>query len=298
MTVSSDLKVPFQITPRREGFAASIDGLELSRKLDIITFARLHRAWMKNPVLVFGGQTITDAQQIDFAKHFGDLELHPSLAHRSSAHPEIYRVSNVDEAGRIMAPKSTAWQYLELTWLWHTDSSFREVPSMGSILHGIEIPPEGGDTLFADLTAAYEALENDERERARGLRVIHDHAHILSMSKGLSERQDKGRYDDLPPASHPLVRRHPITGRRSLMLSPHTMSGVEGMGEAEGRALLDALTAHATQDRFVYRHRWRKDDVLMWDNRCTMHAVMPYESGTQRRIMHRTTIMGDAAPVV
>ena len=162
MTVSGELKPPFEVTPRRDGFAGTVTGLDLSRKLDIVTFARLHRAWMNNPVLVFPGQEISDAEQIDFAKRFGDLEIHPSLAHRSTAHPEIYRVSNVDEAGRIMAPKSSEWRYLELTWLWHTDSSFREIPSMGSILHGIEIPPEGGDTLFADMTAAYEALPNDE----------------------------------------------------------------------------------------------------------------------------------------
>jgi alpha-ketoglutarate-dependent taurine dioxygenase len=298
MTVSTELKVPFEIVPRREGFAASVSGLELSRKLDIITFARLHRAWMNHPVLVFPGQSISDAEQIEFAKRFGDLEIHPSAAHRASAHPEIYRVSNVDEAGRILPEKSTEWRYLELTWLWHTDSSFRPVPSMGSILHGIEIPPEGGGTLFTDMTAAYEALPHDERERARGLRVIHDHAHILSLSKGLAESRDKGRYEDLPPVVHPLVRRHPITGRRSLMLSPHTMSGIEGMGEAEARALLDALIAHATEERFIYRHEWSKDDVLMWDNRCTMHAVMPYDSVNHRRIMHRTTIAGDAPPEV
>ena len=298
MTVSSDLNAPFTVMPQREGFAATIDGLDLCRKLDIITFARLHRAWMNNPILIFPGQEITDDQQIGFARQFGDLEIHPSPAHRSAAHPEIYRVSNVDEAGRIVEPKSATWQYLELTWLWHTDSSFREIPSMGSILHGIEIPPEGGDTLFADMTAAYEALPNQEREQARRLRVVHDHDHVLSLSKGLSERADKGRYDDLPPVSHPLVRRHPITGRRSLMLSPHTMVGIEGMAEVESRSLLDALIAHAMEDRFVYRHQWRKDDVLMWDNRCTMHAVMPYDARAHRRIMHRTTIVGDAAPVV
>jgi alpha-ketoglutarate-dependent taurine dioxygenase len=298
MTLSSDLNAPFEISPRREGFAATIGRFDLSRNLDIITFARLHRAWMNNPVLVFPDQTITDAQQITFANRFGDLEIHPSLAHRSSTYPQVYRVSNVDEAGRIMPPKSAEWQYLELTWLWHTDSSFRPIPSMGSILHGIEIPSEGGDTLFADMTAAYEALPNEERERARALRVVHDHDHIISLSQGLSARRDKGRYEDLPPVSHPLVRRHPITGRRSLMLSPHTMSGVEYMGDAEGRALLDALIAHATEDRFVYRHQWQKDDVLMWDNRCTMHAVLPYDSASQRRIMHRTTIVGDAAPVI
>ena len=298
MPASSDLKVPFTVKPRRERFAATIEGLDLGRKLDIATFASLHRTWMNNPILIFPDQGITDDQQISFAKRFGDLEIHPSSAHRSSLHPEIYRVANVDEGGRIMEPKSATWQYLELTWLWHTDSSFREIPSMGSILHGIEIPPEGGDTLFADMTAAYEALPNEERDRARRLRVVHDHDHILSLSKGLSDRADKGNFDDLPPVSHPLVRRHPITGRRSLLLSPHTMSRVEGMTEAESRALLDALIAHAMEDRFVYRHQWQKDDVLMWDNRCTMHAVMPYDSSTHRRIMHRTTIVGDVAPVV
>lgn len=296
VAVSSQLNAPFEITPRHDGLSATVAGLDLARNLDILTFARLHRAWMNNPVLVFPGQSIGDAQQISFAKRFGDLEIHPSVAHRSSAHPEIYRVSNVDENDAIMAPNSAAWEYLELTWLWHTDSSFRPIPSMGSVLHGIEIPAEGGDTLFADMTAAYEALPDAERSRARELRVIHDHDHILSLSKGLSERRDKGNYDELPPVTHPLVRRHPITGRRSLLLSPHTMVRVAGMAEAEGRALLDALIAHATEDRFVYRHHWRKNDVIFWDNRCTMHAVMPYDAVNQRRIMHRTTIVGDGPP--
>lgn len=296
MPVSMELIDPFEVKGRNNGFAAKLSGVDLSLSIDIPTFDRIHRLWMKHPVLVFPDQTITDIQQIAFAKHFGDLEVHPSLAHRADDYPEIYRVSNVDKADRIMEPESSDWQYLELTWLWHTDSSFRPVPSMASILHGIEIPPVGGDTLFADLTAAYEALPSHDRALVQKLRVVHDHEAILAKSKGLTERDDKGVYEHLPPVTHPLVRRHPITGRRSLFLSPHTMDKVEGMQASEGRELLNGLIAHASEDRFVYRHIWKANDVLMWDNRCTMHAVMPYDSINHRRVMHRTTIVGEGPP--
>ena len=135
------------------------------------------------------------------------------------------------------------------------------------------------------------------RQRAlEGLRVLHSHDAVLSRSSGLSARADKGEYEHLPAVQQPLVRRHPVTGRRSLFLSPHTMEGIAGWPADESAALLDELTAFATRDTFVYRHRWQRDDVLMWDNRCTMHAVMPYDSENVRRIMHRTTIVGDEAP--
>ncbi len=286
------------VTRRHPLIGTEVRGIDLSRPLDGAELAQLEEIWMAHPMLVFPDQAITDAQQIAFARQFGELEVHPSLAHRSSAHPEIYRVSNVDESGEILPSQSSAWQYLELTWLWHSDSSFREVPSKGSILHGIEVPPEGGDTLFADLYAAYDALSDAAKARIEGLTVRHSHDAIIARSAGLNARQDKGSFTELPPVEHPLVRRHPVTGRRSLFLSPHTMAGVVGMDEQAGLALLDELTAHATQERFVYRHRWQKDDVIMWDNRCTMHAVMPYDSATRRRIMHRTTIVGDARPMV
>ena len=252
--------------------------------------------WLEYPVLVLKKQNITDSQQVKFAKSFGELDIHPSIAHRSSKTPEIYRVSNVDENNQIMKPKSTSWQYLELTWLWHTDSSFREIPSLGSILHGIEIPTNGGDTLFADMTKAYEALPKSEQRRISKLHVFHSHDYIISQSKELSKRDNKGQYEALPRVKHPLVRRHPITKKQSLFLSPHTMESIAELEENEGRVLLDDLTNHATQEQFVYRHKWEVDDILMWDNRCTMHAVLPYDSVNHRRIMHRTTLVGGSVP--
>lgn len=270
--------------------------IDLARDFSDGEIRDLHALWMQYPLLVFRGQAITDAQQIAFARRFGELEIHPAKEHRSSRHPEIYRVSNVDEAGNLLPPASAGAKYMSLTRLWHSDSSFREVPSKGSILHGIEVVQGAGQTLFCDLTAVYDALDEAMQRRIQGLRVIHSHDNILSFVDGLKEVAGQ-KYEHLPPVTHPLVRRHPVTGRRSLFISPHTMEGIEGMGEREGRALLDELTAFAIQDRFVYRHEWQKDDIIMWDNRCLMHAVMPYDANRVRRIMHRTTIVGDE-PVI
>jgi alpha-ketoglutarate-dependent 2,4-dichlorophenoxyacetate dioxygenase len=282
------------ITRRHPLIGAEIRGIDLGR-MDDEAFRRIYDAWLEHLLLVFPEQDITDEEQIAFARRFGELEIHPSREHRSSRHPEIYRVSNVDERGNIMPQESKGWRYMSLTWLWHTDSSFRAVPSMGSILHGIEVPPEGGDTLFANMYAVYEMLTDGMKERIRGLRVLHSHDRVLSHDQKLKGSSED--YARMPPVHHPLVRRHPVTGRLSLFLSPHTMVRIEGLTENEGPTLLDELTAFATQDRFVYRHKWRKDDVIFWDNRCTMHAVMPYDAANVRRVMHRTTIVGDGAVI-
>jgi taurine dioxygenase len=276
-------------------FEAEVVDIDLTRAFSDEEIRELHALWMEHPLLVFPRQAISDAQQIAFARRFGELEIHPAKEHRSSKHPEIYRVSNVDEAGKLLPPASDGAKYMSLTRLWHSDSSFREVPSNGSILHGIEVVKGAGQTLFCNLTAVYAALDESMKRRIAGLRVVHSHEHILSFVDGL--KQEGGKYEELPPVMHPLARRHPLTGRASLFISPHTMEGVVGMDEREGRALLDELTACAIQERFVYRHEWEKDDVIMWDNRCLMHAVMPYDANRVRRVMHRTTIVGDR-PVI
>jgi alpha-ketoglutarate-dependent taurine dioxygenase len=288
--VSSRANDGITIMRRHPLIGAEIRGVDLGR-VDDEAFRRIYNAWLEHLMLVFPGQDVTDDEQIAFARRFGELEIHPSREHRSCRHPEIYRVSNVDERGNIMPQESKGWRYMNLTWLWHTDSSFRELPSMGSILHGIEVPPEGGDTLFANMYAVYEALPDAMKERIRGLRVLHSHDQVLSHDQKLKDANED--YTKLPPVRHPLVRRHPVTGRLSLFLSPHTMERIEGLAEDESRALLEGLTAFATQDRFVYRHKWQMDYVIFWDNRCTMHAVLPYDAADLRRVMHRTTIVGD-----
>ena len=276
---------------------AAIRGVDLSAPLDAATTAAITDAWMKRIVLVFPGQAIDDDALVAFGRQFGALEIHPSLAHRASRNREIYRVSNLDENGDFIPPDDTAWQYVSQSWRWHSDSSFRAVPSTGSILRGIEITNAGGNTRFANLYDAYETLPDTTKRQIDGLWVIHDHDNILRLAHGDGVRPADGAYEDMPPVRHPLVRVHPVTRRRCLFLSPHTMARVEGLPEDEGRALLDDLIDHATQDRFVYRHVWTKDDVIMWDNRCTMHAVEPFDNRTVRRVMHRVTLAGQEKPI-
>ncbi len=287
--------MPFEIKRRNPLLGTEVLNADLARNLSDEEIRELHALWMEHPLLVFPRQAISDAQQIAFARRFGELEIHPAKEHRSSKHPEIYRVSNVDEAGNLLPPASDGAKYMSLTRLWHSDSSFREVPSNGSILHGIEVVKGAGQTLFCNLSAVYAALGESTKRGIHGLRVVHSHEHILSFVDGLNH--EGGKYEELPPVTHPLVRRHPVTGRPSLFISPHTMERVVGMEERAGRALLEELTAFAIQERFVYRHEWEQDDGIMWDNRCLMHAVMPYDANRVRRVMHRTTIVGDR-PVI
>ncbi|MGI9409274.1 MAG: TauD/TfdA dioxygenase family protein [Hyphomicrobiaceae bacterium] len=295
--MTSNTITALKITKRHPTIGAEIRGIDLAVQIDEKTIEALNDAWMEHPLLIFPDQDISDGAHVAFGRRFGALEIHPSLAHRASQHKEIYRVSNVDEQGDIIPPKETSWQYLKQSWRWHTDSSFREVPSKGSILHGIETTNAGGDTLFANMYAAYDALDDDTKERIEDLWVIHDHDYILSLSPELSQKQDKGTYDELPPVRHPLVQIHPVTRKRCLLLSPHTMVNVVGMEKASGRALLDRLIAHATQDQFVYRHVWTPHDIIMWDNRCTMHSVEPFDNVNIRRIMHRVTLVGENRPI-
>ena len=275
----------------------SIENVNLTN-IDEITFKKIKKLWMKYLIIVFPNQNISDEDHINFGKKFGELEVHPSLSHRSSKNPEIYRVSNVDEKGKIIPNKETSWQYLKQSWLWHTDSSFRKIPSNGSILHGISTTKKGGNTLFANMYKAYEDLNKSIKEKIKNLYVLHDHDHIISLSKELSKKKDKGSYDKLDSVAHPLVRRHPVTNKPSLFLSPHTMVKIIDYDYDQGRELLDFLIHHSIQSKYVYKHTWNKNDIVMWDNRCTMHSVEPFNNNTIKRIMHRVTLVGDQEPIM
>ena len=280
-----------------DNIGVSIEDIDLSN-LDVVSFQKIQKLWLEHLVIVFPNQNISDEDHIKFGKRFGDLEVHPSLSHRSSKNPEIYRVSNVDENGDIIPNKETSWQYLKQSWLWHTDSSFRKIPSNGSILHGISTTNEGGNTLFANMHKAYEDLDQSLKDKIKNLKVIHDHDYIISLSKELSERKNKGHYDKLDPVIHPLVRRHPSTKKPSLFLSPHTMVSIQNYDSKKGRELLDQLIEHSIQPQYVYKHSWTNHDIVMWDNRCTMHSVEPFDNNNIKRIMHRVTLVGDLEPIM
>ena len=275
---------------------AKVQGIDLSILSDN-NISEINNLWLKYLILLFPNQDISDEDHIKFGRKFGQLENHPSLSHRSSKNPEIYRVSNVSEEGKIIPSKNTSWQYLKQSWLWHTDSSFREIPSKGSILHGISTTKKGGSTYFANMYEAYNDLDENTKESINNLWVIHDHDYIINLSSELKSKQNKGSYEHLPPVKHPLVQVHPVTRKKSLFLSPHTMVNIDGFNEIEGRKLLDELIDHSVQSKYVYKHEWNDNDIIMWDNRCTMHSVEPFDNNTIKRIMHRVTLVGENKPI-
>lgn len=275
---------------------AEVGGINLADDLANSVIDTLRAAWIEHSVLVFRDQRITDAEQIAFSRRFGELEIFPQAENRATAHPEIFNLTNVGEDGEILPAKHETVQFVSTTQNWHTDSCYREIPCDGAILRGVETTDETGNTLFADLRAAYDTLPDELRQRIDGLTARHSFEYMRSAKKDLPPMKPE-ELATVPPVIHPLVRTHPVGGRKSIYLSPIYMDRIEGLDDHETRDLIAELTEWASQDRFVYRHKWRPDDVLMWDNRSTMHLVTPFDATTERRVMHRTTLLG-TAPVV
>ncbi len=272
---------------------ALVTGLDFSRPLDADRVSEIKALWMEHHVLVFRGGEISDDEHIRFSRHFGELELFPEADQRSSRHPEIFRVANVDEAGRIRSSDDPIDAYLRIVEFWHTDSAYRAIPSLGAILHGIAVPAQGGETLFASMFRVYEEMPVELRHRVAGRVGRFSYERIRDFARPGHRQLTATERAAVPAVEHALLRSHPDRdGRISLYLSPLNMEGIGGLAEPEALALIDELTAFATQDRFVYRHRWQSGDLLMWDNRCTMHQVMPYDRKHQKRVMHRTALAG------
>ena len=284
------------ITVRKlsDALGAEISGLDLNSAVDEETLAELEAAWQRHKVLVFPSQAIDDDAQVAFSRAFAELEMYPLSDNRNARHPEIFRVSNCDEQGELLPADDAESLWNNLTEYWHTDSSYREVPAKGAVLHGIEVPTQGGDTLFVNLEAAYEALPKERRRQLDGLVANHDWLFGYTYASHLMKAMDGKELETVPPVRHPLIRTDPQTGRKCLYISPGYICGIEGMPDEAARALIEELCQWATRPEFVFKHHWRKDDVLMWDNRATMHAREAFDFGKQRRIMHRTTLMGDA----
>jgi taurine dioxygenase len=266
-----------------------VRGIDMRKPLDAAKFSALHDFWMEHLVLVFPDQHVTDADHVAFTRYFGEPEIFHQKIIRSERVKEIFRVSNVDEEGNLMPPDHPVAQQVSLAQFWHTDSSYRQIPCTGALLHGVEVSRTGGETQFTNMYLVYDTLPDSLKTQIEGRKARHNfgHMHTQAALKPLTEEEKAA----MPPAWQPLVRKHPVTGRRSLYISPIYNDEVEGMTPADGQKLIAELTKFAADPRFVYRHRWETDDVLMWDNRCTMHQVTPFDP-TERRVMHRTTIVG------
>ena len=252
-------------------------------------FDAVHAAWLEHEVLVFRDQELTPEQHIAFSKRFGDLEVHISVDHLLEGYPEIMMVSNKQENGRFIGAVS-AGDY------WHSDLSCNAHPTKASLLYSLELPSSGGDTEWADMYAAYETLPDKTRQRIQGLRGIHSWNRMRNPRVHVPEVHNddaKMRYGERAPddSLHPVVRTHPETGRKALYVSPRFTLGVDGLENDEAQDLLDELFAHQARRDFVFHHKWSLGDLVLWDNRCTVHFACG--GHTEARHMHRTSVAGD-----
>jgi alpha-ketoglutarate-dependent taurine dioxygenase len=272
----------FTLRPLSPELAAEVVGLDLRQPLDTAMRAAVYAAFVRYHVLCFRAQALNKDQQIAFTQQFGTLERHIA-SNRGADNPWVHTVSNLNAEGLPSGKVGSQ--------AWHSDKSFRPEPSLATILHAVTLPPDGGDTCFADMTAAYDALGADDKAELDGVRVIHSWE-LSRQKSGAQATPEEIR--DVPPMSHPLVRLHPDTGRKNLFMGEHA-SHFDGRPMAEGRARLATLQAHATQEQFVYRHHWRAGDLLMWDNRCLLHrADANFDAARHPRVLHRTCLRGTA----
>jgi len=278
--------VATRLTPH---FAAQIDGADITRPLDDATWAEIRAAFEEHSILVFRGRTLDDETQIAFSHRFGSLEVTRSM--NPAAGTPFARQSNLDiKTGEFIPADDRRMIYQLANMLWHSDSSFKLVPALCSLLSARVIPPEGGATEFASTRCAYPALPEDMKRRVAGAIAVHDFSWSRDQIRpGFFTAEERATY---PPVRHPLVRTNPVNGRPALFLGAHA-SHIEGMPIEEGRALLKALLDHVTQPQFRYRHEWREGDLVVWDNRCVLHRATPYDSTRYKRLLQRTTVSGD-----
>ncbi len=280
------------ITP---SFAAEVADVDLSRPLAADNLAAIRAAFTKYAVLVFPDQHFDDDSQLDFARNFGPLEVTVSKVrkdHKLRLHENLADVGNLDAENRIRAANDRQRLYNLGNRIWHTDSSFKRLPAYCSMLHARSIPPIGGQTEFADLRAAYDALPEATQRRVAGL--VAEHSIMHSRAKLGFTDFDESEREAFKPVPQVLVRRLLDSGRMSLYIASH-IGAIRGMADAEARQLVEELTAHATQRQFVYGHRWRVNDLVIWDDRCTMHRGMDFDDQRYARDMRRATV-SDVAP--
>jgi alpha-ketoglutarate-dependent 2,4-dichlorophenoxyacetate dioxygenase len=278
------------VSPVTPGFAAEIGDVDLSATSEPADLAAIKDAFTTYAVLIFPDQHLSQDQHLDFARTFGPLETTIALFRRDTklrVRQEFADVSNLDPDNNVWGENSRRRMFELGNRLWHTDSSFKRLPARASLLYARSIPPIGGRTEFADERAAYDALPEDMKRRLHGL--VAEHSIFNSRARlGFTEFSDEER-QNMPPVPQALVRTIPENGRKSLYLASHA-GRIFGMPDAEGRALIDELVAHATQRQFVYTHRWRVHDLVIWDNRCTMHRGAEFDDLRWKRDMQRATV--------
>ena len=272
-----------------EHIGAEVQGVDISSPIDAETFDKLRGALCEYAVLVFHDQDITDEQHVVFSEGFGPLEMTMANDPIGDGGP-IGVISNLDENGDIIPPEDPRTLYTVANTLWHSDGSFKRVPLRSSLLSAKVVPPEGGETEFASLTAAYAALPEQKKVEIERLIVEHSIAH--SRAQIAPNLMDEAFQKDTPPANQRLVRTIPETGKKALLVGSYT-TRVHGLPIEKGKTLLKELLEWSTQSQFVYCHTWRVNDLVVYDNRCCLHRGRSWDRGKYKRVLHRTTLAGD-----
>ncbi|RFP78776.1 TauD/TfdA family dioxygenase [Hydrogenophaga borbori] len=276
-----------QVQPLSARFGAEVRDLDLSRDVDDEAFGAIHRLFVESKLLCFKNQNLSAAAQLAFSSRFGPLEVHVLSQYNHPEHPEIFRLSNRVVDGKPMGI-ADGGSY------WHSDLAFQERPAKATILNALEIPPEGGDTLFADMEAAYEALSDEWKARLDGLRAVHRYRRKADAAQSTRVEMTEAQKQQTPDVDHPLIRTNPDSGRKAIFAHPGMTAEVIGQSPQDSREILEFLFAHTVQPQFRYDFRWSPGDVVMWDNRSTMHSATTRDlPAGQYRTLYRTTVRGE-----
>lgn len=278
---------PETIHARRIGTynGAEVHGVDIAAPLSDAAFAKILDALHAHGVIFFRGQAPTPEQLAQFSARFGELDVHHMTEHTIPGLPVVRVLSNVKKDGQAVGITRGGMH-------WHSDLSYKTVPALVTLLYGIECPPAGADTEFVSMYAAYETLPEDVKARIKGKSAIHDRNFRYSALYPNRAPLGPEQIAKVPPVEHPLVRIHPATGRAALFVAKDVVSKIVGMSDADSRALIDFLEAHAIRRETVYAHKWQPGDVLIWDNRCTLHRATDYDN-KYRRSLHRTQVKGE-----
>jgi taurine dioxygenase len=276
----------FSVRRLTPNLGAEIGGVDLSGPIDNEAFSALYQAFLRFQVLLFPPQNLPPARQVEFARRFGEVQIHVMNQYHADGFPELYRLSNLDENGRPNGRHPDKG-----TLAWHTDGSWQRVTGQATIIYGEVMPESGGETHFCDMYGAYDRLDASWRARIAGLRAVHNLDFSRNRRHGEEPMTEEQRHAR-PPVDHPIVRTHPETGRKCLYLGDHA-EFIVGMPYDEGRALIEELNALIVHPDLSYEHRWTTREMIVWDNRCVMHRATGYDAATQGRVIRRCTVLGE-----
>jgi taurine dioxygenase len=276
----------FDARPLTPKLGARINGVRLADGISDELFRAIYQAFLRYQVLLFPPQDVPPGEQVAFARHFGEVQIHVMAQYHADGHPELYRLSNLDEKGN-----PTGKHPDKGTLAWHTDGSWQRVTGQATIIYGEVMPEIGGETHFCDMYGAYERLSPAWKARIANLRAVHNLDFSRTRRHGedlMTDEQKRAK----PPVDHPIVRTHSETRRKCIYLGDHA-EYILGMPYDEGRALIEELNALAVHPDLTYEHHWTARELLVWDNRCVMHRATQYDPGTQRRVIRRCTVLGE-----